>query len=644
MAIFAIAGTGGVGKTSLALQWAHRVRHRFPDGQLWVNLHGYDSGPPPSTDQVLDSFLTELGTEADRIPHTTDAKAALFRSLLAGHRILIVLDNAATPEQIRPLLPGEPGCLVMVTSRSRLSGLVARDGAHRISLDILTPAESHTLLAGIIGPARTHREPEAAAQLAHHCAHLPLALCIAAERVAARPHLTITEFVHDLMTEHQRLNELATDDETTAVRSVFSWSYHALPEQAARAFRLLGLHPATAIGLAAATALIGIPRAATRHLMDTLVGVHLLAETTAEHYQFHDLLRDYAAECAADESVTSRSAATSRLYTWYLHTAHAALYAYYPQHPEVPLDPPPATCHPLAFTDRQHARTWFTAEHTTLVTLVRQAPAAGQHTVGWQLPNAIDCYLATIHHRVDREAVHRIGLACAQHLDHHLGQQWAYGHLGETLQSTRRHEEAIDHFQRGAEIARQISHVFGEGACLGDLGQTYNELGRYAEAADHSRQALDIYRSIGHQRNQGVTLNSLGRALNGLGRHEQALVHIQEALEIASRIGDVGLQSLSLQRLAWVLQQMGRTDEAITTMQEAAHLVRSFDVDYHYAEVLRDLGDLQATAGAPERAARVWQEALATFNDLEPDEAAAIRQRLDTLNRAEPDEQPGPGG
>ncbi|WP_405959427.1 tetratricopeptide repeat protein (plasmid) [Streptomyces sp. NBC_00868] len=638
--ISAIAGTGGIGKTSLALQWAHRTRHRFPDGQLWVNLHGYDAGSPPSTDQVLDSFLTELGVAADRIPHTTDAKAALYRSLLAGHRILIVLDNAATPEQIRALLPGEPGCLVMVTSRSRLSGLVARDGAHRISLDILTPAESHTLLAGIIGPARTHREPEAAAQLAHHCAHLPLALRIAAERIAARPHLTIADFVHDLTTEHQRLNELATDDETTAVRGVFSWSYHALPEEAARAFRLLGPHPGPSISLDAAAALTGTTRAATRRLLDTLVGVHLLTETTAERYQFHDLLRDYAAECAAaDEPADSLDASTSRLYTWYLHTAHAALYAYYPHHPEVPLDPRPATCHPLAFTDRDHARTWFAAEHTTLVTLVRQAPAAGQHTVGWQLPNALDCYLDSVRHTVDQVAVHRMGLAAAQHLDHHLGQQWAYGHLGCALQNAHRDEEAIVYFQRGAEIARQIGHAFGEAACLGDLSRSYNVLGRYAEAAEHSRRALDIYRFIGHQRNQAVSLSNLGNALSGLGLRDQGLVHMQEAIDTASKIGDVVLESLSLQRLAAILHQLGRTDDAVTTLQKAAELIRPFGVDYSYAEVLRDLGDLQAAAGALGQATRAWQEALAIFTGIEPDEAAAIRQRLNTINRIEPDEQ-----
>ncbi|MFD7026449.1 ATP-binding protein [Streptomyces sp. NPDC059917] len=638
--ISAIAGTGGVGKTSLALQWAHRARHRFPDGQLWVNLHGYDAGPPPSTDQVLDSFLTELGVAPDRIPRTTDAKAALYRSLLAGHRTLIVLDNAATPEQIRPLLPGEPGCLVMVTSRSRLSGLIARDGAHRISLDILTPAESHTLLAEIIGTDRAHREPEATAQLAHHCAHLPLALRIAAERVAARPHLTIADFVHDLTTEHQRLNELATDDETTAVRGVLSWSYHALPEEAAHAFRLLGLQPGPGISLAAATALTGTTRTTTRRLMDTLVGVHLLTETTAGRYQFHDLLRDYAAECAtADEPSPSRDAATSRLYTWYLHTAHAALYAYYPQHPEIPLDPRPANCHPLAFTDRDHAHAWFTAEHTTLVHLVHQAASVGQHTVGWQLPNAIDCYLGSSQHRVDQEAVHRMGLACAQYLDHQGGQRWAYGHLGEALQGARRHEEAIVCFQRVVEIARHIGDAFGEGAGLGDLSRSYNELGRHAEAADHSRRALDIYRSIGHQRNQGVSLSNLANALHGLGQSDRALVHMEDAIDVASRIGDVALRSLSVQRLAWILHELGRTDDAITAMQQAADLIRSFGTDYYYAEILRDLGDLHNRAGSPDRAARAWQEAFYILDDLDPNEAAAIRQRLDTLDHAEPDER-----
>uniref|UniRef100_UPI000B18467C ATP-binding protein n=1 Tax=Streptomyces specialis TaxID=498367 RepID=UPI000B18467C len=341
--ISAIAGTGGIGKTSLAVHWAHRVHDQFPDGTLYVNLRGYDSSPPLTAHHALDAFLRALDVPSERIPPDTEAAAGLYRSLLAGRRMLVVLDNAAEPGQIRPLLPGEPGCLVLVTSRSRLSGLVAREGAHRLTLDVLAPDEACALLNDIIGPQRSWQEPAAIAELARRCACLPLALRIAGERVASRPHLAVADFVRELTDQHQELDALTTDDdEAAAVRTVFSWSYHALPDGTARVFRLLGLHPGPTISVEAAAALTGTTVTQTRRQLDRLIGVHLLTESEPDRYQFHDLLRAYAAEQAtADEPEAGREAATQRLFDWYLHTTHAALYAYYPQHPEIPLAPRP---------------------------------------------------------------------------------------------------------------------------------------------------------------------------------------------------------------------------------------------------------------------------------------------------------------
>lgn len=240
--ISAIAGMGGVGKTTLAVHWAHRHQSRFPDGTLYANLRGFDPNPPLSPDHALTSFLGALGLPAERIPVDTEAKAALFRSLLAGRHVLVVLDNAATADQVRPLLPGHPGCLVLVTSRNSLNSLAARDGVHRLDLDILSPAESHSLLHNTIGQARAAREPDAITALAHRCGHLPLTLRIAANHITDRPHGTIADLVREL-TDHQRLDTLATDDETSSPRAVFSWSLNALPADPAHTFRLLGLNP-----------------------------------------------------------------------------------------------------------------------------------------------------------------------------------------------------------------------------------------------------------------------------------------------------------------------------------------------------------------------------------------------------------------
>jgi Helix-turn-helix domain/NB-ARC domain len=302
MTIALISGTAGVGKTALALRWAHRARSRFPDGQLYVNLRGYDPAPSLHPGQVLDCFLRALRVSAEKTPTDVEAKAGLYRSLLDGQRVLVVLDNAGTADQVRPLLPGSPGCLVVVTSRSRLSGLVVRDGAHRVTLHPLPVADALILLREIIGADRVDAEPEMAVQLAHQCAHLPLALRLSAERVVSHPHLTLAELVGELADERDRLDLLVVpDDESTAMRAVFFWSYRSLPPESARMFRLLGLHTGPDISVPLAALLSNTTLLEARRLLDVLTSVHLLEETGHGRYRFHDLLRAYAAERAAAE-------------------------------------------------------------------------------------------------------------------------------------------------------------------------------------------------------------------------------------------------------------------------------------------------------------------------------------------------------
>lgn len=314
--ITTIAGAGGIGKTALAVHWAHRVRSGFPDGQLYVNLRGYGPGPAMSPGHALDGFLRALGMPGEAVPTDVAAMTASFRSLVADRRVLVILDNAVTADQVRPLLPGTPTCAVVVTSRNKMSGLVAHDGARRVTLDQLTPREAGQLLRDVIGPSRADAEPGAVAELGRFCDFIPLALRVAADRVAARPHLRISGLVRDLAEEHRRLDVLSTgDDDPTTLRSVFSWSYRTLPPETARAFRLLGLHPGFTISTAAAAALTGTATAdAGRHL-DALAGVHLLTEVDRQRYQVHDLLRAYAAErAAADEPPVERQVALRREY------------------------------------------------------------------------------------------------------------------------------------------------------------------------------------------------------------------------------------------------------------------------------------------------------------------------------------------
>ncbi|RSS32165.1 helix-turn-helix domain-containing protein [Streptomyces sp. WAC05858] len=626
-----IAGTAGIGKTSLAVRWAHSAQHRFPDGQLYINLRGYDPDPPLTPGHALDFFLRSLGLPAERIPQDVEAMAGMYRSALAGRRVLVVLDNASTPEQVRPLLPNDPRCMVVVISRNRLSGLVARDGAHRVTLDVLTPYEAASLMGEIIGSNRVNAEPDAVIQLAQQCAYLPLALRVAAERVAGRPHLTVSDLAEELAVEHSRLDTLAADDdEATAVRTVLSWSYHALPPEAARVFRLLALHPGPDISLNAVAALTGITPTEAGQQLDVLVAVHLLAASRRDRFQFHDLLRAYASERVnTDEPAEPRDIATQRLFNWYLHTAHAALFALNPHHPELPIDPVNPDCRPPGFTDHEHARSWFAVEHANLMAIIRHAPTTGQHTIGWQLPQVVDGYLADYCQVNDSIAIHQLGLACAQQLDHQLGQSWAYCHLGEAYERARQYDEAIDCLQHGLAIARKIGDGFGEQAKLIDLGSVYNKLGLYSTAADHSRQALAICRAMDHKRNEGLSLTQLGSALLGMGELDQAMIHLHQSLKISNKLGSAHLQAFTLQSMAEVFRKRGQDVDAVDHLKKAAALYQEQRVSIQFAEILKNLGIALNGMGRTCEAQDVWEEALAVLIELDPQQADQVSQLLE---------------
>jgi hypothetical protein len=299
--IVAITGTAGVGKTALAIHGAHQIKHRFPHGQLYADLHGFGPERPASPERILDGYLTALGVPPHGLPADLDAKAALYRSLVDGQRMLVVLDNAASAQQVRPLLPATPGCLVVVTSRNSLTGLVARDRAHRIGLDLLPVNDSVALLAGFLGEDRITAEPTAAVELARLCACLPVALCVAGERAAARPHATLASLAKELTTAEHRLDPLDAgddDDRGAAVREVFAWSYRRLPPDAARLFRLLGSYPGPYLDRSIVTALAGSEPAEADRLIDVLIATSLLQPEHPDRYRMHDLLRAYARELA----------------------------------------------------------------------------------------------------------------------------------------------------------------------------------------------------------------------------------------------------------------------------------------------------------------------------------------------------------
>ena len=408
--ISAIGGTAGVGKTALALQWAHQVADQFPDGQLYANLRGFDAGAGQPTDpaDVLRGFLDAFGVHPERIPHDTESLAALYRSVLAGRRMLVLLDNAADVAQVRPLLPASPECLVIVTSRRELSALAAREGALLVQLDVLSAQEANELLVARLGAERAAAEPWAVTELATLCARLPLALSVIVARAAAAPRLPLTALAAELTELGGRLDALDVGDPAANVRTVLSLSYRHLPDPAARMFRLLGLHPGPDISAAAAASLAGLPAAEARVALRDLVRASLLNETVPGRYAFHDLLRAYAAE----QSALSTTAAgventTKRMLDHYLQTAHHAHGVLYPGRELMALPPAAAGVAAESFGGKASALAWLEAENQVLLKVVALAASAGFDAHAWQLPVVLWTYHNVCGHWHDGARLHR---------------------------------------------------------------------------------------------------------------------------------------------------------------------------------------------------------------------------------------------
>lgn len=691
ISVCVIAGTAGVGKTSLALRWAHQVRERFPDGQLYVNLRGYDPGEPVTARDALHRFLTALGVDAGSVPQDLDAAAAQYRSLLADRRILVVLDNAATVGQVRPLLPGSGHCLVVVTSRSMLSGLAVRDGARRVTLGTLPQPEAVALLRAVTAGYRPEDDLDKLTELARLCARLPLALRIAAERAASHPHMRLDDLIADLRDESALWDALTTgdDEEAEAVRTVFAWSYRALPDRAARLFRLLGLHPGPEFGLSAAAALAGMTTTRTRQLLDSLVGAHLVEQTAPDRYQFHDLLRAYATgQAQHEEPEGSREQALLRVLEWYLHTADAAQSWISPAEERLDLAPPGEGVGPLAFADYDAAVDWSEREHTTVLRAVRSAADTGHDGLAWRLAAILWCAQPPSAPVADWLAVGRVGLAAARRTGERTGEgllltDLGMGHtrrgalaeslachrealeiwretgdrlgeahslnlLGLTELRRRRLAEAAVHFDRAITAFREHGADHWAATTLSNLAGTHLRAGRLPEAAAVVEQALDAHRALHNRRGEGNALRILSDLERERGEHAAALRSAQQAVEIALVLRDQRLEGFWLLALGDAQRADGGPDEALASYQRSAMLHRRLGdrgreaLAWHGAgEAFRALGRCEEATGFHERAASVqrelgdaWQEALA-LEGLGADLLAAQPPGAGSAERAE---------
>lgn len=493
--ISAVDGAAGIGKTTLAVHWAHRVQHRFPDGTLHANLRGYGPGDPASPDEVLDGFLRALDIPAERIPADLDARSALFRSVLADRRVLIVLDNANGAGQVRPLLSATPGCMVLITSRESLTGLVVTEAAHRLTLDLLTPAEAHTLVTTIIGA-----EADQVEDLVRLCARLPLALRIAAGRIATHRHLTVADVVDELTDEHDRVEALSRDtDERAAVRAVFDWSYQQLTPEQARVFRRLGLHPGADISLHAAATLAGTTPTETRRLMDRLTAVHMIEPITRDRYRFHDLLRAYAVTLAAQDS--DSAAARTALLDWYIEAAHTCNELVFPYARPAPL-PPLTVTHPLPVANRDEAWKWMRNEYRNIITVIQHTVVHDlpQHTMHLAMNGIFIGYFISDTENLD---IYESGLAAAQACGDRSVETRLRVVVGISLRRLHRWEEAEFTLMTALGSARELGDPLVESSVMNDLATLHNDLKRFDDALSYLNKALPAARGNGPVRGRG---------------------------------------------------------------------------------------------------------------------------------------------
>jgi tetratricopeptide (TPR) repeat protein len=635
--ISAVSGTAGVGKTALAVHWAHRVADRFPDGQLYVNLRGFDpGGQQMAPAAAIRGFLDALSVPAERIPPSLDAQAALYRSLLAGRRVLVVLDNARDAEQVRPLLPGTPTALVVATSRNQLTSLVAVDGAHPLTLDLLTEAEARELLARRLGPDRVAAEPQAVKQIVGCCAQLPLALAIAAGR-AEQTRFSLATLASELAEASGRLDVLDAGDAAGQVRAVFSWSYTALSSAAARLFRLLGLHSGPDLSAAAAASLAGLPLAEIRRLLAELVRASLLTEHTPGRYGFHDLLRAYAADLThIHDPDHQRRAALSRMLDHYLHTAHTAALLLDPHRDLITLalTPPGSGVTLEQPADYRQALAWIAADHLVLLAAVGRAAEAGFDTHAWQLAWTLTTFLYRRGHWHDLITSWQTALPAAGRLNHPAAQAHAHRLLASALTRLGRHPDAHTHLQHALHLYTNTGDHTGQAHTHLDLGMLWERQGRPEQALDHAQQALTLHRAAGDRRGQATALNNVGWDHILLGDHQQALTCCQQALTLLQELGHREGQAATLDSIGYAHYHLGHHTQAADCYQHALTLYRDLGDRYNEATILTHLGDTQHAAGDSAAARTAWQLVLDIFSDLDHPDTDTIRSKLHDLDRS----------
>jgi tetratricopeptide (TPR) repeat protein len=612
------------------VHWAHRVAERFPDGQLYVNLRGFDpEGTALDPGQALNGFLAALGVPTARIPADAGARAGLYRSLLAGKRVLVVLDNARSADQVRPLLPGSPGCLAIVTSRDQLAGLVATEGARPFPLHLLSTADARKLLIRRLGAARVASEPEAVGDIIAACARLPLALTIAASRAATSPDFPLAAVAAELRQACCVLDQLHGGDHATDVRAVFSWSYRALSPEAARLFRILGLHPGPDIPVAAAASLAAVPPARARMVLAELTRAHLLAEPTPGRYALHDLLRAYAGELAHDhETEGDRHAAVRRVLDHYLHTAHNAAVAMEPfLYPITLCTPFPGTV-TVELAASGDALDWFGSEQASLLAAVQLAARSGLSSHAWQLAWILSTFQLRRGCWDDQAAACRAALAAARSAGDLTGQAHMLHRLAAGCAKSGRIKASHPLFSDALRLFEATGNHVSQAVIHGILGWMAQREERPAASLSHSLRSLELYRAAGHRAGQAMALKDAGFAHAMLGNHDQAIGYCEDALAAMRQIGERRWEGAIWDSLGYAHHRRGDYAEAIGCYERAISLSRALADRFNEADTLSSLGDVHDSAGDTGAAHRAWGEALRIFREIDHPDHDKVHAKL----------------
>jgi len=609
--VSAIDGMAGIGKTVLAVHAAHQLAERFPDGQLFLDLHGHTPGTPPiDPAAALAALLRALGVPGERIPDSLDERAGLWRAHLAGRKTLVLLDNALDATQVRPLLPGAASCLALITSRNRLTDL---DVTLSLSLDVLSADDAITLFTDIVGAERVAADPVSAREVVALCGCLPLAVRIAAARLRSRPGWTVADLAARLRDD--RLAELVTGDRS--VSAAFTLSYQLLSDAQQRLFRGLGILPVDTFDVYVAAALIGVSSREAERLLEDLLDAHLIEQRSDGRFRLHDLLRQHARETAErDEPAQARHDAVTRVLDYYLHTTNLAAAHFAPGRRYAMAELAFTPEHTPEFDGQPAALAWCESEYPNLMSVIAYAADYKQDAHVWQLAHALWYFFFLRGYYQDWITTNELALAATERIGDRRAHADTLRFLGTAYWRTGDFAAALHHHQLAMDGYRRLGDQAGEAAALRNLGLVRERLGRYAEAMADTRAGLALHHTLGDQRGQGAALTALGRMHRQLGRYAEAVEYQGQAIELLRAVGDPWGQAGSLREQGICAARLGRYDDALDSLRESAALHRKLGNGSGEAHSLNQIGVVHRLRGEFTEAIDQHQQALEQTRDV----------------------------